>query len=734
MVEEEITMDTHQSLKNVFSHLDNRNLSAAIVELENYLSVHPHQVNSDRLHALKTDYQLMADYWKRGFKDPQLPALYQSLLQRMYVLCANISKHYGLGHSAFMSSVYMRLRMTARDWSPQNIREELEAFVSETALLELEPEHLRKPKMQELYRQHQHQMNVLFDYVYTSDIWSDGKATAMEELLLSPTVDSNDQQLIVSAVMLSLLEHFDISKFRTLVHVYQQATDERVRQRALVGWVLSLDSRLAVSVYPEQKALVDKLLEDVNCCKELVELQKQFIFCINAEQDTQTIQREIMPDLIKNQNIRLTRNGIEEQEDNPMEDILNPEAQEKKLEQLEESFQRMMNMQKQGSDIYFGGFSQMKRFPFFNELSSWFTPFYMNHPSVTDAVGRLESDKFVNSMVEKSPFCNSDKYSFVLAFKEVAQHIPKNMLEMFNRGEITVNEISQEEQESTLYIRRIYLQDLYRFFRLFPQRAEFVNPFDREELRYLFCADPIFSKTHLEASFNEIAAFLLKQKRTAETAKVLANYGEARRDFQFWMMAGYLIQHQKANASSMNVGDDLCCYGEALKLQPENERALAGYARALFARSRYQEALKTYNLLLTINPDKKSYRLNRAVSMTNLGQYAGALKDLYRLDYESPDDKNVSRVLAWTLVCDGKYEAAEKIYSELLKGDTQSDDLLNYGYCLWFSGHIDDAADCFHRFLKETGCQPQYILENEAELLREKGITEPEQQLMLYIL
>ena len=256
MVEEEITMDTHQSLKNVFSHLDNRNLSAAIVELENYLSVHPHQVNSDRLHALKTDYQLMADYWKRGFKDPQLPALYQSLLQRMYVLCANISKHYGLGHSAFMSSVYMRLRMTARDWSPQNIREELEAFVSETALLELEPEHLRKPKMQELYRQHQHQMNVLFDYVYTSDIWSDGKAAAMEELLLSPTVDNNDQQLIVSAVMLSLLEHFDISKFRTLVHVYQQATDERVRQRALVGWVLSLDSRLAVSVYPEQKALV----------------------------------------------------------------------------------------------------------------------------------------------------------------------------------------------------------------------------------------------------------------------------------------------------------------------------------------------------------------------------------------------------------------------------------------------------------------------------------------------
>lgn len=141
-------METHQSLKDIFSHLERHNLSAAIAGLEAFLSVHPHQVNSDRLHALRTDYQLMADYWKRGFKDPQLPALYQTLLQRMYVLCANISKHYGLSHSSYLSSLYMRLHMTARDWSPQNIREEMESFVSDVALLELEPEHQQETKRQ----------------------------------------------------------------------------------------------------------------------------------------------------------------------------------------------------------------------------------------------------------------------------------------------------------------------------------------------------------------------------------------------------------------------------------------------------------------------------------------------------------------------------------------------------------------------------------------------------------
>ena len=112
-----------------------------------------------------------------------------------------------------------------------------------------------------------------------------------------------------------------------------------------------------------------------------------------------------------------------------------------------------------------------------------------------------------------------------------------------------------------------------------------------------------------------------------------------------------------------------------------------------------------------------------------------ALKDLFRLNYESPDDANVNRVLAWALTCDDKFEQAEKIYSQLLSdNEQQMDDLLNYGYCLWLGHHVDEAADCFHRYLKETGEQPSFIVEHELELLREKGITEPEMQMMLYIL
>jgi tetratricopeptide (TPR) repeat protein len=301
---------------------------------------------------------------------------------------------------------------------------------------------------------------------------------------------------------------------------------------------------------------------------------------------------------------------------------------------------------------------------------------------------------------------------------------------MMERGEASIQEVMKEESRSAAYIRRTYLQDLYRFFRIYPYRSEFCNPFEQHQ--YLFLAKKVFSCTHVEAYFNDVAAFLIKQKRFEEAGMVLENCGEARWDFRHYMMCGYLGQH--VYYDFLGGKDALFCYQKALELEPGNEKALQGYARALFDEEHYQEALAVYDQLLALQPDKKSYLLNRAVCLTNLKRYADALKDLYRLNFESSEDMNVNRVLAWTLTCDEKYEQAEKIYSQLLTDQTLPEDLLNYGYCLWLGGHVDEAADCFHRYLKETEQKKTFIIENELSLLRERGITEPEMQMMLYIL
>ena len=293
------------------------------------------------------------------------------------------------------------------------------------------------------------------------------------------------------------------------------------------------------------------------------------------------------------------------------------------------------------------------------------------------------------------------------------------------RGEMPIGEVPQEELGQSAYIRRTFLMDLYRFFRLFPNRAAFRNIFDVKDLDYVILSTPIFTSTHVEAYFNEVTAFLIKRKHKAEAREILANYGLNRMDYQFYLMSAIVSYGKLAKEK----------YAKAVELQPDNVRALTGYARSLFNDGEYQEALDVYDKLLSLQPDKKSYLLNKAVCLTNLQRCEEAEKVLFRLNYDAPDDVNVNRVLAWTLTNDGKYEQAEKLYSQLLTdGKNSTDDLLNYGFCLWFAGHIDEAADCFHRYLKESGEDKEKMIKNELELIQRKGITEPEIQMMLYIL
>ncbi len=712
-------MAEHKNLQDVYEHLLQRNLSAAMDAMQIFLIVRPNGADIETLNGIRADFQLMTEYWKRGYKDPQAMALYENLLKRMYAFYIYESIVYEVSNSSLLSTVYARTYPVVSSQSIGELQQELEGFVSDVAMLELEQAHKRRNKQKALYLKHHGLMNDWFDYMLVSPVWSAEQAEEMERLLLSPTVDTNDQQVLISGISIAALNHFDIFKLKVLLNVYQKTGDEAVRQRALAGWVYAASDEILPVLYREEVADIEKLLERKEVCEEVTALQQQIYLCLNAEKDNQTIQKEILPGLLNNSNFRITRNGIEEVEDDPMEDILHPDAEERRMEELEENYRRMQNMQKQGSDIYFGGFSQMKRFAFFKDAMNWFVPFYMEHPGISEIVDKFHSSRFMHVMMQAGPFCNSDKYSLILGFSQVVDKMPKEVLRMLEMGEASIDETFSEEMKTAAFIRRSYLQDLYRFCRLFSYKGLFKNPFEQDVC--LFFANPVFSKTHLEPYFMDIASSLMKRKRYKEATAVLDNVGEARRDLRYYLMKGYLSQN-------------IDCFRKALELDPVNEQAINGLAKLSFKQEKYDDALAYYDRLLVINTEKKSYLLNHAVCLLKLLRYGDALKELYQLNYEQPDDKRVNKVLAWTLTCDGKYEQAIKLYSQLLTDNADAEDLLNYGYCLWFSGNVSDAADCFHRYLKETGEKKDVILETERALMREKGITLAEQQMMLYIL
>lgn len=720
-----------KALQEILSELQSGALGQALVLTQNFLLMHQ-TVYYDMFNAINDDYRLMLDYYCKGYPDEQRGEVYRQLVRRLYVLVANIDWDIQVADSPYLNSLRKQVQQAGYDWSLPTVRRELEEHVSAVALLEFEQEHVRQQKSIDLHQRHQQYMNLLFCRILTAGQWKESEGQAFAELLLSPTISLIDQQLLVSAVMLSCMQMFDYEKFHALLTIYCQHADEVVRQRALVGWALAADSSLS-AIYPSLEDEVNAVCRDERCRQEFTELQMQLLYCLEAEKDTQVIQQEIMPELMKGNNLSMTSHGLVEMDEDRLEEILHPEAAEQNMERMEASMHRMVDMQKQGADIYFGGFSQMKRFPFFDQVSNWFMPYYADHPAISPILQNTRGKKFLNIITRVGAFCDSDKYSFVLGFNQVLGRIPDSMLKLIDDGEAVPTpvggEISLEEQQQPAFMRRMYLQDVYRFYRVFPARSHFRNPFRKEQQKpeYIIFANPLFKKTDLVSNCLEIASFLMKRKLFVEAQSVINNYPPNENDVRYFLVTGHL------NASLNNPVLACAAYREACRLQPDNEKALAGYARLLFRTEQYNEALLQFKTLLQRKPDHRGYCLNTAVCLLHTDGYDEALQLLYRLNYEYPDDLVVLRSLAWGETLSGKYEEALSRYGKII--EKAPEDLLNNGVCLWLSHDISGAVNLFRRYLSEEGGNRQQLLaffmDDEHPTLTSRGITDVEILLML---
>lgn len=725
----------NKQLNDIQKQIFQGRLGKALSMAQNYVLTFPQQYDTSVLEDLKSSYQLMTEYWHRGAADSRRAEVYQVLLRRLNVFVTNMMIQDRIVHTSSLQLLQKKSDEIRQIISEHLLQTRLEEFVADVAMLELEPEQKRDGKRRQLYREHQQFMDCLFGYILTSDMWPDWQADSFINILLSPTVDTLDQQLIISAVMLSAMNVFDFNRFRVLIQVYGKTTEQSLRQRALVGWVFCSDSSM-VHLYPKMHDMIISLCEDEQVCKELIELQMQIVFCQNAENDRQTIQNDIMPDLMKAGNLHITQLGIEELEEDSMQDILHPDAAEENMERMEQSMHRMIDMQKQGADIYFAGFSQMKRFTFFSDISNWFVPFYSEHPGISHIWQQTKGQRFLHMIMQLGAFCDSDKYSFVLAFDQVLNRLPQQLLQMVEQGEASPmpigGEVSVEEQKQPAFMRRLYLQNLYRFFLLYIQRSDFINPFDADNS--VFMANLLFRGSRLERQMCEIASFLMKRGRHADARRVLAGV-ESERDVRYYILMGSLLMHEQGrdNEACLSAME---CYKQALVLQPGYRRALMGYARACFACKNYTEALSAYEQLFAQDAENQGVELNIAVCLTRLNRYEEALKILFKRHYLYPDDNNVARILAWTLTVSGKYEQAIKLYNQLLSGDNRLvADTLNFGYCLWFSGDVAGAVGMFRQYVSQQGdtefSMEQELMETERELLYSHGISNTEILLML---
>ena len=310
------------------------------------------------------------------------------------------------------------------------------------------------------------------------------------------------------------------------------------------------------------------------------------------------------------------------------------------------------------------------------------------------------------------------------------------MLKMVDAGEAVPmpigGEVANDERQSPAFLRRMYLQNLYRFFRLYSMRSEYSSPFSSPG-SYLFFANHLFQGSELEKRISEISAFLLKRGRKEEALQVLRNCTSKGQNYQYYMLMGTIMGDSSDHAKELE------CFEKAVDMNPDSRKALLGLARAYFHCSDFDKSLDIYERLMELSPESKSYQLNAAICLANLHQEDRALKFLYKLNYLHPDDAAVERVLALVLLSCGRTEEAQKHYERLSQQDSVSPlDVLYAGYCHWFLGDLSSAIGSFRHYLTIDGADIDKLevalMQTDADLLKQHHIGDIDIRMMLDVL
>lgn len=683
--------------KGLFSAaLDNLQQRAAAFSGENF---------AERIEACRTEFRYMSDFMLQGYRDERRETLFADLQHRLISIDYDIRVRSTLLENPYVKSWAKRLATS--DTSPEALQSLLLATENDATT-------------------HYDAISLAFMALFTSYHWRTQQAEEWAMFLAAPGTSYIVAATLTSAIATSLMQNFSRQKALCLAMIYKNSNNEAVRQRALTGCILGLSyariEAIGNGIAPEEEtgSILDMLFQDAGTSTAVIELYMQMARCANAKSDATEINNNIMPTLLKNQPFRVTREGIVER-DEEAEERKDPDSTYKGLDAMEEGVKKMLDMQKHGADIFFGGFKQMKRYPFFYKLTNWFMPFYSAHPDLAKEMEKIGHSEFVEKVTKRGPFCDSDKYSFTIAMASVISSLPEKVQKMMEAGEVGPIGMAKEGDENTSpsLLRLQYLQDMYRFHELNPMAPSLRNPFATigeydvwQTVCHHFSAAEIY----------DVCKYIMRHEPGQRQYEIIEKMLECIDDkncVEYLQCYGDIMLARQDYAKAMEY------YEKCMVHNVNNPVAMRGIARSCYATGEYEKAAFYFDALHTLYPKRNSYLLNYIMAMVRKGKAGDILNELYRLEYENPEDDTIRNTLGWTLLYDGKAEKALATYLRFSMDKVSADYsiALNYAYAHIANGKTKEAVDALCAYRQQHNGNNQFhemILESmteDAELL-----------------
>jgi len=691
------------SYKKITQYIEQKKLNSAFTILEVLLKEARNGEFTEEFYRHRNTYNSMLAYTFQQVEDPQKEKVYHNLCKQVITLTDKVRDNLIYQKVLLMpAALHKRLTLQTAELNEDNVQEmietlefskELKSLLSETGSTTQsseEPEMVRK----------------IFAILWTTNQYKHSHQELIRQLNDSDMLPWYHKSVFVSAVTLSLLRSFDETKILALFDIYDRK-EHQVWERALAGIVFALNyynNRL--HLYPELMEKLNSYAGDRDLEESIQDIIIQFMKSRETEKITRKFQDEIMPEMMKMRDRFNTKLDLDNLFQEGFDEDKNPEWERffKDSPNLADKLAEFSNMQIEGSDVFMGTFAMLKQFPFFHDLVHWFTPFYRENNEARAGFEQtqetFDADKFLEGLQKTAYICNSDKYSFCINIKHVPAEQRETMLRLFSMEMEAMDEIAADKKllnsraESKVVFTQ-YIQDLYRFFKLHPQKNEF---FDLFRLKFDLHNTLFFKKIIQNNDLvRNIAEFYFSRdyyKEALEIFEYLNNKDSE--DAELWQKIGYayeqLGQYEHA----------LTYYQKAEYLNNNRlwlTKKLAFCNRRL---KRYEKALKYYQKIEKEDPENLSVQANIGRTFLELGDYENALKHYYKVEFLDSGNHKILRPIAWCSFLVGKHEKALDYLRRIPENERNEHDWMNLGHANWMLSYKEPAVNSYRKSIQKA--------------------------------
>lgn len=636
---------------------------------------------------LRESYRLMTHYALQGFPDPSRPQLFAELCGSVRSLADDLHRRSRIADAPTLYFNTLRYQLNRRDLTVAALIGEYHR-VNRRLQMAMLTEDVEKAG-RELTARSESLEKDIFNFIWTTAPLTVDDAAAIGNVISDPSLPRHFKLLCIAAVMMGELEYHDERRLRLLMDAYT-ADDNEVSVRALCSLLIVMSVRRDRPFSPSLSRRFDSLREEPRWHSDVRMAFMQFIRARDTERIGRKLTDEVIPEMMK------LRPEIEKLGKKP----LDPEAMEENPEWAElldksgisDKLKELQEIQEEGGDVMMVTFSNLKTFPFFNDISNWFLPFHSSHSAVASSGDA--SVRFLGEIMDSAPmFCDGDKYSIVLSLS----HVPASQKEMMasqlkahsaQMAAMSAGDLSGGPMQDRERVARSYVQDIYRFFRLFRRKGEFRDPFAVASSLNLVTL-PQLSEVFDDAdTLRLVGEFYFRHQHYADAFDLFDRLSfKMPPSAELFQKMGYCMQ------MGGNLAEAIRYYEQSELLNSQSEWTVKRLAFCHRQNGDWEKALSYYVRVAASRPDDAALALNMGRCHMLCGRYEEALKLFYKVEFLAGESDRSSRPIVRCSLLSGDFDRARRYSGLILSREPAASDLLAAGHLEVLSGNLQTAVE-----------------------------------------